>query len=240
MVTGPEDDRPAAEIAASPQVPNIDRRHIEEHLALCRSFILEWITKGNAPPEATGLTQVSRIDHRIRTKRTDAYRANVPENVTFTRCIMRADSTSDGLWAADLTRDMQSGKGGPSFTDIKAALAAKGKGGANGAKGGNRGRETKVAKVAKGTAKGAESKDKGNGAGLTMGQTLTVNNRKLKTIKSKGDKVFCTYYNSAKGCSKGQSCSFKHSCSVLTAKGRVCEADHSAAENTGNCFSCAG
>ena len=237
MVTDPEDDRPAAEIAALPQVPNIDRRHIEEHLALCRSFILEWTTKGNAPPEATVLAQVSRIDHRIRTKWTDTYRANVPENVTFTKCIMRPESTSDGLWAADLTRDMQSGKGGPSFADIKAALAAKGKGGAKGAKGGNRGRETKVAKVTKGADKGAKSKDKGKGAGLTMGQTLTVNNRKLKTVKSRGDKVFCTYYNSSKGCSKGDSCSFKHSCSVLTAKGRVCEANHSAAEHTGKSFS---
>ena len=236
MVTDPEDDRPAAEIASSPQVPNIDRRHIEEHLALCRSFILEWTTKGNAPPEAIVLTQVSRIDHRMRTKWTDAYRANVPQNVTFTRCIMRAESTSDGLWAADLTRDMQSGKGGPTFADMKAALAAKGKGG-NNAKGGNKGRETKVKKVPKGRTKGAKSKDKGKGTGLTMGQTLTVNNRKLKTVKSRGDKVFCTYYNSAKGCSKGDSCSFKHSCSVMTAKGRVCEANHSAAEHSGKSFS---
>ena len=51
LVTDPEDDRSASEIAASPQVPSIDRRHIEEHLALCRSFILEWTTKGNALPE---------------------------------------------------------------------------------------------------------------------------------------------------------------------------------------------
>ena len=70
-----------------------------------------------------------------------------------------------------------------------------------------------------------------------MGPTLTVNNRKLKTVKSRGEKVYCTYYNSAKGCSKGAACSFKHSCSVLTAKGRVCEANHSAAEHTGKSFS---
>ena len=56
--------------------------------------------ESNGPSEATILTQVSRIDRRIRTKWTDAYRTNVPENVTFTRCIMRAESTSDGLWAA--------------------------------------------------------------------------------------------------------------------------------------------
>ena len=81
---------------------------------------------------------MSRIDYRIRTKWTDAYRANVPENIIFTRCMMRAESTSNGLWAADLTRDMHTGKGAPSFKDIQAAaLAAKGKGGAKVAKGAN-------------------------------------------------------------------------------------------------------
>ena len=53
-------------------------------------------------------------------------------------------------------------------------------------KGANEGRETKVAK---GTNKGAKTKDKGKGAGVVTGQTLTVNNRKLKTINSRGDKV---------------------------------------------------
>ena len=230
LVTDPEDDRSVSEIAASPQVPNIDPRHIEEHLALCRSFILEWTTKGNAPSESVVLPQVSRIDYRIRTRWTDAYRANVPENITFTRCMMRAESTSDRLWAADLTRDMHTGKGGPSFKDIQAALAAKG---AKVAKGANEGRETKTEK---GATKGAKAKDKGKGTGVVMGQTLTVSNRKLKTVKSRGDTVFCSYYSSAKGCSKGQACAL-HSCSVLTAKGRVCEANHSAAEHTGNSFS---
>ena len=97
---------------------------------------------------------------------------------------------------------------------------------------------TKAAKLkSKRGTKGAKSKDKGKGSGLTMGQTVTVNNRKLKTVKSRGDKVFCTYYNSAKGCSKRDSCSFKHSCSVMTANGRVCEANHSAVEHSGKSFS---
>ena len=122
------------------------------------------------------------------------------------------------------------------MADIRAVLAAKGKGAGNG-KNGSRGQETKITKIPKGGAKGAKTKDKGKGAGLNMSPTLTVNDRKLKTVKSRGDKVDCTYYNSAKGCSKGQTCSFKHSCSVLTAKGRVCEANRSAAEHTGNSYS---
>ena len=40
---------------------------------------------------------------------------------------MRAESTSDGLWAADLTRDMQQGKGGPTMAEVRALLNAKAK-----------------------------------------------------------------------------------------------------------------
>ena len=51
----------------------------------------------------------------------------MPENVTFTRCMMRAEGTSDGLWAADLTRDMSaaSGVGGLSFKELQATLQIK-------------------------------------------------------------------------------------------------------------------
>ena len=66
LVTDPEDDRPPEVIA--PQVPNIDRRQIEEHLAMCGSFIIEWSTRSNASSEAILLTQVSRIECRIRTE----------------------------------------------------------------------------------------------------------------------------------------------------------------------------
>ena len=121
------------------------------------------------------------------------------------------------------------------MADIRAILSADGKG-TGGGTNGNRGQDTKTTKTTKGGAKGAK-KDKGKGTGLSMGPTITVNNKKLKTVKSRGDKVFCTYYNSPKGCSRGKGCSFKHICSVLTAKGRVCEASHSAVEHTGKAFS---
>ena len=66
-----------------------------------------------------------------------------------------------------------------------------------------------------------------------MGQTLNINNKKVKTVKSRGDKVFCTYFSSPKGCSKDKDCSFEHVCNVLTAKGRACEAPHAAPQHTG-------
>ena len=30
---------------ASPQVPDVEREHVEEHLAQCRAFLLEWTSK---------------------------------------------------------------------------------------------------------------------------------------------------------------------------------------------------
>ena len=50
MVDDPEDNRHADIRAASPQVLNIDRSYIDEHLASCRNFIVEWTTKRNGPP----------------------------------------------------------------------------------------------------------------------------------------------------------------------------------------------
>ena len=95
MVADPEDDRPADVRAASPQVLNIDRRYIEEHLAPCRNFIVEWTTKNSGPSYQTVLTQVSRIDLAIRSKWTDMYRTNLPAGITFTNCIRKTEATAE-------------------------------------------------------------------------------------------------------------------------------------------------
>ena len=50
--------------------------------------------------------QISRIDLSIWQKWTDLYRANVPEGITFNRCMKRVDTTADTLWSTDLSRDM--------------------------------------------------------------------------------------------------------------------------------------
>ena len=44
MVDDPEDNRPPDIKAASPQVLNKERSYIEEHIASCRTFIVEWTT----------------------------------------------------------------------------------------------------------------------------------------------------------------------------------------------------
>ena len=108
MVDDPEDNRPPDIRAASPQVLNIERSYIEEHVAYCRNFIVEWTTKSNGPSYQTVLTQVSRIDLAIRSKWTDMYRTNLPAGITFANCIPQTEATADNLWAADLTRDMSS------------------------------------------------------------------------------------------------------------------------------------
>ena len=102
----PEDDRSPEDISASPKVRNIERGPIEEHLAQCRAFILEWTNKGKGTPGHIVFAQVSRIDLTIRQKWTDLYRFNIPEGITFTRCMKRIESTADTLWSTDLSRDM--------------------------------------------------------------------------------------------------------------------------------------
>ena len=100
MVDDPEDNRPADVRAASPQVLNIDRSYIEEHLASCRNFIVEWTTKNNGPSYQTVLTQVSRIDLAIRSKWTDMYRTNQPAGITFSNCIRKTEATAENMCAA--------------------------------------------------------------------------------------------------------------------------------------------
>ena len=50
----PEDDRSDQEKLANPKVVNIDREFVEDHLAHCRAFAVEWITKGGRAPDPGG------------------------------------------------------------------------------------------------------------------------------------------------------------------------------------------
>ena len=97
MVDDPEDNRTADIRAASPQVLNIDRSYIEEHLASCRKFIVEWTTKNIGPSYQTVPTQVSRIDLAVRSKWTDMYRTNLPAGITFTNCMRKTEATAESL-----------------------------------------------------------------------------------------------------------------------------------------------
>ena len=111
LVTVPEDERSPEDIAALPKVLNIERAPIEEHLAQCRAFILEWTNKGKGTSGDIIFAQVSRIDLSIRQKWIDIYRSNVPEGITCNKCIKRTECTSETMWGTDLSRDMH-----PAFT----------------------------------------------------------------------------------------------------------------------------
>ena len=108
MVGDPKDNRPPDIRAASPQVLNIERSYIEEHIAFCLNFIVEWTTKNNGLSHHTVLTQVSRIGIAIRSKWTNMYRTSMPAGITFTNRIRNTEANAESLWAADLTRDMSS------------------------------------------------------------------------------------------------------------------------------------
>ena len=67
---------------------------------------MEWTNKGKGTPGHIVFAQVSRIDLTIRQKSTDLYWVNIPEGITFTRCMKHIESTADTLWSTDLSRDM--------------------------------------------------------------------------------------------------------------------------------------
>ena len=123
LVDDPEDTRQPEVRATSPQVLNIDRDCIEEHLASCCNFILEWTTKNNGPSYQTVPAQVSRIDLAIRSQWTDMYRTNLPAGITFTSCIRKTEATAEHLWTADLASDMSAGPPGPSLRDQREKVA---------------------------------------------------------------------------------------------------------------------
>ena len=86
---------------------------------------------------------------------------------------------------------------------------------------------------AKGDRKGG-----GKGTGKTgksivkLGQTVTVANKKVKTARSVGNQVFCSYFNQ-KGCTKGTDCIYQHACNVLTSPNSVCGKKHPASKHVG-------
>ena len=60
-VADPEDDCTDAEKLLQPKVLNIERECIEEHLAQCRAFAVEWSTKAHPPSMAAITQQMTRI-----------------------------------------------------------------------------------------------------------------------------------------------------------------------------------
>ena len=119
----------------------------------------------------------------------DLYRENVPEGITFTRCMKRVEATAEQLWSTDLSRDMHpvynpkgAGKGEGKLHNVAKRL--------------QKGAGNKAAK-----AKGAGRKGGGKGAAgkattsaIKLGQTATVAIKKVKTARSNGSNTFCSYF----------------------------------------------
>ena len=190
LVDDPEDTRQPEVRASLLQVLNIDRDCIEEHLASCRNFILEWTTKPHGPSHNIVLAQVSRIHLAIRSKWTDMYRTNLPAGITFTSCIRKTEATAENMWAADLTRDMSSSPApGPNLREqrekVAHATAEKKK-----AKEGRGGKGKGSGKGAKGAKKGSANPQASN---IVSGNPMSIKWKKLETAKSRGNKAYCIY-----------------------------------------------
>ena len=165
----------------------------------------------------------------IPSKWTDLYRETVPEGVTVARCKKKVASSAEQLWTTDLSRDMQPpwtpkpAKGAgklDKFAKQAAAASRKQKGAGK--------RSAKFKSERKGGGKGTGK----TGKSVKLGQAATVSNKKVKTARSIGTKVFCSYFNQ-KGCTKGAECIYQHKCNVLTSPNSVCGKDHPASKHVG-------
>ena len=207
----------------------IERDPIEQHLAQCRAFTIEWSTKQNPPSTGSITRQMARIYLEIRKRWCKLIRENKPEGGTFNTCIKETKSTADALWTADLSREMATAnpKGGGKGT-LKVARSAMA-----GAQ--------KVARKGSGKgdrpSKGGGNKPnppKGSGKGsLVMGSNIKVKNKMGKSARSRGSKNCCIFYNARGNCNKGDQCAMAHQCNLLTADNRVCEGNHSAQKHPG-------
>jgi hypothetical protein len=211
------------------QVLNIDRSLVEDHLAQCRAFVLEWSTKSKPPDQGTITRQMARIDLKIRERWCKLYRENRPEGKTFSKCIRDAQPMADQMWTADLTREMEwqaakgTRKGGESTrTRIPPTRAP------------NRDSRLRDTRSLKGGGKGKSEKGGARGgkgeSAIKLGQPLKIKGKNAKAAKSRGPKIFCGFF--ARGsCRDGRNCRDYHECPVILKSGRVCEKNHNPAQH---------
>ena len=231
-VDDPQDTRSLNEKALNPQRLMIERECIEEHIAKCRRFVLEWVTKTPPPRTDNVLRQLIRIDVTIRQKWVDLYRTNEPPGITFTACVQQIAPVADGLWTADLTQliHLDGGKatGKGSKTENKLAHVEKQ------LKAEREKRKSPKGKD-RGGSKGAEKSTKGKGKGVHPGGKLKLKDGRMAQLaKARGDKKFCPFYGRENSCRKeAGKCEGKHICAVMTAAGRICEQNHPSSDHTG-------
>ena len=212
----------------------IERECIEEHIAKCRAFLLEWTNKANPPRPESILRQLIRIDVNIRQRWCDLYRTNGPPGITFTSCVSMVSPVADGLWTADLTQLIYShagkgeGKGSKiekQLANVQKQLTAEKKKRAS-PKGGGKDR---------GNGKTSSEKPKGGSKGFTTGGKLKLKDGRLANLaKTRGGKGYCSYYGKGDTCKKkAGECQNKHVCAVMASAGRVCEQNHPSSDHTG-------
>ena len=105
-VEDPEDNRDPQATAREPQRLNIELELIEDHLAQCRAFAIEWSTKQKPPMNSAITQQLVRIDLRIREKWAKLYREHKVDGKTLSKCIRECTTTADALWGDDLSKEM--------------------------------------------------------------------------------------------------------------------------------------
>ena len=209
----------------------VEREPIEEHLAHCRAFIIDWSNRSRKPPDHVIIRQIARIDINIRKKWWRKYVEDDPPGRTFTSCILDSEHYAEQQWDQDFELLMFPGGAVPKHyqgedrddtdwdgydTPKKKKKNKKGKGKGKGTKGG------KTTKGGKGAMGNAIAK-----------MSMWLGDKKVSCARTNGTTNFCGQFNSKGTCKNGDACNFIHKCSILTAAKKTCGGNHAACNHTG-------
>ena len=74
---------------------NVDRGPVEEHLANCRTFVLDWTSRPGRHADQRIVDQLKRIDINVRSRWWKQYKENNPKGRTFTSCMIETRFFAD-------------------------------------------------------------------------------------------------------------------------------------------------
>ena len=209
----------------------VEREPIEEHLAHCRAFIIDWSNRKRKPADHQIMRQITRIDLNVRRKWWRKFGEDEPPGRTFTSCIIDSESYAEQQWDQDFELLMFPGGATPMIQEDNDFAQDNGWDGYATPK---KKRKTKKEK-GKGKGKGAKGKGaKGGAMGSAIAKmSMWLGNKKVSCARSNGTVNFCGQYNSKGTCKNGDNCKFTHKCTILTEAKKTCGGTHAACNHTG-------
>ena len=213
------------------QVLNIDRALIEEHLALCQAFVLQWVNRPKPPQDGLIVKQLSRIDKHIRARWWREYRDNPSR--PFSWAIRRTEQLADNSWSTDISFLMFPPRSTGNGNTDSPLRKKRGRQGRATSSGGGAQAEPKRKGQRKGEGKGSSGRSGAATAGPRLrSEKCPYKGGMAKCCIQQGDKRFCKFYQKEGGCTK-DGCDFEHSCWIMTGPNTVCGKNHAGCNHKG-------